>query len=152
MRTILSYVAAVAAFAIVAVLAVAPAYAGNCSTSSPINVPIATNAFNTIANGGTFDGTYNLQGTANCPDTDLSGVNNRIDNTLAVSAALSSPVWLDPRENVSVSGGVGFSDGATALGATGMVRLDKNFSAFGGGAMSTDGNEWAGKAGIRVGF
>lgn len=76
-----------------------------------------------------------------------------MDESLALSAALSLPVWLQQNENFSVSGGVGFSDGGeTALGATGIVRLDGNVSAFGGAAFATEGSAWAGKAGLRLGW
>jgi hypothetical protein len=60
---------------------------------------------------------------------------------------------LQQNENFSITGGVGFSDGGeTAIGVTGIMRLDKNWAGFVGGAVSTDGGEWAGKAGVRVGW
>jgi hypothetical protein len=62
------------------------------------------------------------------------------------------PVWLQQNENFSVSGGVGFSDGGTAVGVTGVMRLDQNWAGFAGGAVSDDGKLWAGKAGVRVGW
>jgi hypothetical protein len=82
-----------------------------------------------------------------------NGKNAEIDSSLALSAALSLPVWLEAHENVAISGGFGFSDGGeVAFGATGVVRLDRGVSGFAGGAVSTDGGYWAGKAGVRVGW
>jgi len=74
-----------------------------------------------------------------------------MDESLALSSALSMPVWLGDQENFAVSGGVGFSESNTAFGATGVMRLDKNWSGFVGGAVS-EGGSWAGKAGARVGW
>ena len=37
-------------------------------------------------------------------------------------------------------------------GATGVARIDKGISAFVGGAVSTNGQHWVGKAGVRVGW
>lgn len=76
-----------------------------------------------------------------------------MDESLALNAALSLPGWLEKGENFSITGGVGFSDGGeTAVGATGIVRIDGGTSAFAGGAVSTEGGAWAGKAGVRVGW
>lgn len=141
------------------------AHAGNCTTNTPVNlfgqnggngllsnggVPAFddTGAVGQIANGGDGMGTANLHGTASCPVEDNSG------ELLAISAALSTPIWLEHGENFAISGGLGFSgDGDTALGATGIVRIDKGISGFAGGAFSTDNSDqWAGKAGMRVGF
>jgi hypothetical protein len=86
----------------------------------------------------------------------LNGINGRdadIDTALALSSALSMPVWLGDSETVRISGGVGFSNGGeTAIGATSVVRIDRTLSGFIGGAVSTDGGEWAGKAGLSVGW
>lgn len=76
-----------------------------------------------------------------------------LDESMAVGAAMSMPVWLEPSENFAVSGGLGFSEGgATAIGATGVARIDKSISAFVGGAVSTNGQHWVGKAGVRIGW
>jgi hypothetical protein len=81
------------------------------------------------------------------------GQDFNMDESLALNAALSLPAWLQQNENFSVSGGLGFSDGGeTALGLTGIMRLDQSWAAFGGVAVSTDGGAWAGKAGARVGW
>jgi hypothetical protein len=130
------------------------AKAGTCTTSSPITAPIAIDAVTAIANGGTWDGAYNLSGTASCPSDPaaINDANDRIDQTQAIGAALSSPVWLEPQEHFALSGGFGFTDGATAAGLTGIARIDKNWSAFAGGAVSTEGDEWAGRGGLRVGW
>jgi hypothetical protein len=74
-----------------------------------------------------------------------------MDESLALNAALSMPVWLGDTENFAISGGAGFSESNTAFGATGVMRLDKNWSAFVGGAVG-DSGAWAGKAGARVGW
>ncbi len=76
-----------------------------------------------------------------------------MSESLALNSALSLPVWLETNENFSLSGGLGFSEGGeTALGVTGIVRIEKSVSGFVGGAWSTDGGAWAGKAGVRVGW
>ena len=62
------------------------------------------------------------------------------------------PAWLENQENFSISGGIGFSEGEVAVGATGIMRLNKGVSGFVGGAISQDGRDWAGKAGMRVGW
>lgn len=92
-------------------------------------------------------------------DTGAQGVAGKngkdfdMGESLAMSAALSMPVWLGDKENFAVSGGLGFSDGGdTAFGLTGVARIDKNWSAFVGGAVGSDGNNFAGKAGARVGW
>lgn len=89
----------------------------------------------------------------------IAGLNGKdgkdfnFDKSLAMSSALSMPVWLGDSETVRVSGGVGFSDGGeTAIGATAVVRMSKNVSGFVGGAFSSDGKDAAGKAGISVGW
>jgi hypothetical protein len=115
------------------------AYAGNCTTNTNVK---AADVFPELWSP---EGA-NLAGTASCPETDLS-------ETLALSAALSNPVWLESGERFAVSGGLGFADGASAFGATGLVRIEKGISAYGGGAVSTeDSDVWAGKAGLRVGW
>lgn len=120
-----------------------------CTTSTPVDVPILQSAIDAISNGGANDGTYNFKGTAACPaapEFDAS-------DALAVASALSLPVWLGDKESFAISGGLGFSDDATALGATGVFRINQNLSAFAGGAVSTeDSDVWAGKAGLRVGW
>jgi len=76
-----------------------------------------------------------------------------MDEALALSAALSIPAWLETDEKVRVSGGLGFTQGGeTAVGATTVVRLNKNWAGFAGGAVSTNGGNWAGKAGVSVGW
>lgn len=124
------------------------AMAGNCTTDTPVNAAIAEKAFNDVANPPTYDfsGTAHLAGTATCPDN--------TGDLLALSAALSTPVWLEAGERFAVSGGLGFSgDGDTAVGATGVMRFDRNFSGFAGAAVGTENTDnWAGKVGVRAGF
>lgn len=81
-----------------------------------------------------------------------NGSDAEVDKSLAVSAALSTPVWLGDSEKFAVSGGFGFSDDETAFGATGVMRFDKNWSGFAGGASSTDGDLWSARAGLRFGW
>lgn len=70
----------------------------------------------------------------------------------ALGAAMSMPAWLETDENYSISGGVGFAEsGSTAVGVTGVVRIDKGTSGFVGFAV-TDQGTWAGKVGARIGF
>lgn len=133
-----------ATFAVVSALLFASPAKATCSVSSPINAGIAIDAVTEIHNGGSWDGTYDLQGTAVCEQT--------ADQALAVAAALSAPAWLGDKENFSLSGGLGFSDGETAIGATGLLRFNQTLSGYLGGATSTDGDAWAGKAGLRIGW
>lgn len=73
-------------------------------------------------------------------------------DTLALSAALSLPAWLETDENYSISGGFGFSEGgAAAIGVTGIARIDGSVSAFAGFAVNENG-DWVGRAGARVGW
>jgi len=81
------------------------------------------------------------------------GADFNVNKTLALDAALSMPTWLQQNETVRLSGGLGFSEGGeTALGATGVMRLDENWAGFVGGAVSTNGGAWAGNAGLSVGW
>jgi len=73
-------------------------------------------------------------------------------DALALSAALSPPVWLGDNERVRISTGVGFTEGAAAVGATGVVRIDGALAGFAGGAVSTETGAWAGKAGFSYGW
>ena len=76
-----------------------------------------------------------------------------MNKSLALSAALTLPAWLETGENFSLTGGIGFSAGGeTSLGVTGIARIQGNVSGFVGGAVSSDGGTWAGKAGVRVGW
>ena len=73
-------------------------------------------------------------------------------DALAMSAALSPPVWLGDTERVRISTGVGFTDSAAAVGATGVVRIDGALAGFAGGAVSTETGAWAAKAGLSYGW
>lgn len=76
-----------------------------------------------------------------------------MDKALALNSALSMPVWLGDSERVRISGGLGFSEGGeTAFGATGVVRLDKNWAGFVGGAVDSEGGSYAGKLGVSLGW
>jgi hypothetical protein len=81
------------------------------------------------------------------------GLDFNEDEALALSAALSMPAWLETHEKVRISGGVGFAEGGeTAIGATGVMRLDRNWAGFAGGAIGSNGRNWGGKAGVSVGW
>lgn len=135
------------------------AHAASCSFDNPLPVGPGSIPFTCP------DGQVGPQGEKG--DAGASGVNGTngrdgkdgrdgrdadIGKALAVGAALSTPAWLEAGESFSLSGGVGFSESDAAFGATGIVRIEKNLSAFGGGAVSTSGGEWAGRAGLRVGW
>ena len=75
----------------------------------------------------------------------------RASETLAVSAALSQPTWLELHENFAISSGLGFTEDGAAVGVTGVMRLDQNVSGFAGAAVGPNGN-WAGRVGARVGW
>lgn len=139
-----------AAFAAALMLSAAPAFAQTtCTTSTPVDVPILQSAIDAISNGGANDGSYNFAGTADCP----AAPSFDASDALAVASALSMPVWLGDNEKFAISGGLGFSEDATALGATGVFRINQNLAAFAGGAVSTEHSDvWAGKAGLRVGW
>lgn len=82
-----------------------------------------------------------------------NGADYDLDKSLALSSALSMPVWLGDTETVRISGGVGFANGGeAAIGATGVVRIDRNMSVFVGGAVDTEGDNYAGKVGLSVGW
>lgn len=73
-------------------------------------------------------------------------------DTLALSAALSPPVWLGDSEKVRISVGTGFTESAAAVGATGVVRIDGALAGFAGGAVSTETGTWAAKVGLSYGW
>ena len=156
-------------------LSVSGLQAQACTTNTPLSVWGQNGSNGLLASTGTensydagsvvgqitndfsdLNGTANLSGTADC-SAQFSALNKALreaqHDTAALAAALSTPVWLEAGEQFAISGGLGFSDGATALGATGLLRLDKNWSAFAGGAFSTDNSSfWSGKVGARVGW
>lgn len=135
-----------AIIATAALLLATAAHAGSCTTDTPVNAQNVLQAAQDVWNGGAWDGTGHFAGHTTCPDYDVS-------DALAVAAALSTPAWLETGERFSLSGGFGFSEGAAALGATGLMRFDKNWSGFVGGAVSTDDSDlWAGRAGVRLGW
>ena len=73
----------------------------------------------------------------------------------ALAAALSTPIWLENRENYAISGGVGFaSDGinAAALGFTGTMRLGTHAAGFGSVAYEPTQRLWGGRVGARLGW
>lgn len=102
------------------------------------------------------DGNDGAQGIAGKDGKD--GINGRDGrdfdsaDALALSAALSPPVWLGDTERVRISTGVGFTDGAAAVGATGVVRIDGALAGFAGGAVSAETGAWAAKAGFSYGW
>ncbi|WP_414461754.1 hypothetical protein [Hyphomicrobium sp. DY-1] len=74
------------------------------------------------------------------------------DDALALSAALSPPVWLGDNEKVRISIGTGFTGSAAAVGATGVVRINSALAGFVGGAVSAESGDAVGKAGISIGW
>lgn len=156
-------------FAAVAAIALpAAAHAVTCSTNAALSAWGQNGTNGVLSNSGVEgaidysgiagqiitqnndgNGVANVHGTATCPDA--------VDHTgdlLAISAALSTPVWLETGERFAVSGGLGFSgDGDTAFGGTALMRIDGGLSAFAGGAVSTNHSDlWSGKVGVRAGF
>jgi len=86
-----------------------------------------------------------LDGTADCPTPKAFDPGD----VLAVSAAHPS-LYLSDSENFALSPSLGFADGATAVGIGGVMRLDKNWSAYASGAMSTEHSDiWSGNVGAR---
>lgn len=121
-----------------------------CGVSSPVNVPVVGDALTEIHNGGDWEGTYNLQGSADCSKEINDAAEQARDEALALSSAMSAPVWLGEGENFRISGGIGFTDGETAVGATALARINRNVAAYGGAAVNSDA--WAGKAGLSIGW
>jgi hypothetical protein len=153
------------AWAAVLVLSATPALANNKPACVPQAGPESVvscqgNSGETGPKGDKGDkgekGDAGPQGPAGVAGSDgKDGLNGRdfdMGKSLAISAALSIPAWLGDSETVRISGGLGFSDGGdTALGATAIVRIDKNLAGFVGGAVGMNGGA-AGKAGISYGW
>jgi hypothetical protein len=166
----LAWLLLAATIAVVFMCVATPVKADTCSTNTPLSVttehspngiignppgPNSGSIVSQLWNGGGWDGVANLSGTANCPGygAALNAVNKRIDQQAAVAAALSQPAWLNEKENFSFTGGVGFTDDALAFGGTALVRVPETpLSLYGGAAVSSEGNEWSGKAGGRLAF
>lgn len=152
-----------------------PAYAATCSMPNPLAPigpptvtftcpdPVAGPAGPAGAKGATGNtgatgaaGVNGLDGKDGKDGKDgLNGLNGQdfdMDKALAISAALATPLYLGDSEKFSISGGLGFSESETALGFGMMMRIDKTFSLYGGGAMSTEGGAWAGRVGVRAGW
>jgi ABC-type transport system substrate-binding protein len=134
-----------------------------CTTSTTVNQADMGNLVGTLLGGpdtvlpGTADCSTALNAIGNETSAGLARLSRELEDAqldnAALAAALSAPAWLEPGETFSISGGVGFSDGSAAVGATGLMRFDKNWSGFAGGAFSTENSDlWAAKAGVRVGF
>jgi collagen triple helix repeat protein len=81
----------------------------------------------------------------------LPGAAFNVDRVLALAAAMNQPAWLEPRENFSLTGGVGFTNGGAAIGLTGIMRLNGSVAGYGGVAVEP-GGLWTGKVGARVGW
>lgn len=120
-----------------------------CTSSTPVDVPILQAAIDSISNGGANDGTYSFKGSAECPTHPAYDPADAI----ALASALSTPIWLGDSEQFAVSGGLGFSDDAAAVGGNVAFRISKNLAGFAGGAVSTESSDlWAGRAGLRFGW
>ena len=93
-------------------------------------------------------GAQGIQGPAAPPPDTL-----RIGEIVALTSALSMPAWLESGERFAVSGGLGVaSDGSTALGMTGIMRLRGSASGFVGFAYEPTHGMWGGRVGGRVGW
>lgn len=81
-----------------------------------------------------------------------NGINGRdfnFSDALAVSAA-HPQLYLSDSESYALSSSLGFAEDATAVGIGGVMRLDKNWSAYASGAMSTEHSDiWSGNVGAR---
>ncbi len=152
-----------AALVSASVLTASPAPAAQCAFDSPLPFGPPTIPFTCPdpvpgpegpQGQAGLDGQDGTDGAAGVNGRDgRDGINGRdfdLDKALAMSAAISTPVWLSDSENFAISGGVGFAEGETAFGATGIMRLDKNWSAYAGGAVGS--GDWVGRAGARVGW
>lgn len=105
-----------------------------------------------VYNGGTYDGVAHLNGEADCTDL-FRDIKEQIDQGAALAAAMSAPVWLGENETFRVSGGIGFTDGEAAVGATGLLKINKNIAGYAGAAVSTSNSDaWSGKAGLSIGY
>jgi hypothetical protein len=76
--------------------------------------------------------------------------NEAINKSAALAAAMSEPAWLQVNENFSLTGGLGFASGATAFGATGIVRISGGLAGYGGIGLTSGAT--VGKAGLRFGW
>ncbi len=105
-----------------------------------------------VYNGGTYDGVAHLNGSADCSQA-FKDLEKEIDQGTALAAAMSAPVWLGEGETFRISGGVGFTDGEAAVGATGLYKINKNLAGYAGGAVATSNSDvWSAKAGLSVGW
>lgn len=75
-----------------------------------------------------------------------------IKDALALSIAIPSD-YISQGKNFSIAAGLGFTDGAEALGVTGTFRFNENFTSYIGGSTlfdnDTGSNDWAAKTGVR---
>lgn len=157
--TLKNAISAIAVAAALATASAAGAHAAECSatvplpgflggpTTVPFNCPDPVQGPQGEAGLNGADGRDGADGAPG-----LNGRDFNLDKSLALSAAISTPVWLGDSENFAVSGGVGFSDSETAIGFNGVMRFDRTWSGFAGGAISQDGETWSGRAGLRAGW
>jgi len=75
------------------------------------------------------------------------------ENSKGVAISMAMPdAFLDATENFSIAAGFGGFESDTAFGVIGSARLDKTWSLYGGGGMSTEGDTYGWKAGARAGW
>jgi hypothetical protein len=94
------------------------------------------------------DGAAGAQGPAGPAGRDFE-----FDKALALSTAASTPIWLQQNQNFAVSGGLGFNENEVAFGGNAVARIPGTpLSAFGGGAVSSDGKSWVVRSGFHAGW
>ena len=72
--------------------------------------------------------------------------------SVAMHAAVGNANWFEQTTRARDLA-EGFAEGGeTAVGATGIARISGGTAGFVGAALSTEGGNWAGKAGVRVGW
>lgn len=73
-------------------------------------------------------------------------------DSIALGIAMSTPIWLEPKENFAIAGGWGQFDGRSAFAATGAMRIDGALSVNGSVGFATDGGPVGTRLGVRYGW
>lgn len=120
-----------------------------CGVSSPVNVPVVGDALTEIHNGGDWEGTYNLQGSADCSKEISRAAEEAKNEALALSSALPN-LYLGDSESFRVAVGAGFADDEAAGGIGAIGRVNRNLSVYGKAAFGSD--DWTAGAGASVGW
>ena len=85
-------------------------------------------------------------------DVGPPGLNANADMGVAVSIAMSSPIWLQQGEKFAVSGSWGQFEGRHALGLTGVAKLDTNLDFHAGVGIGEGGKSFGSRVGFRYGW